>query len=260
MRKFLTTSYIKNGYISATKKSINANVSAHWHEFYEIEYFISGSGTCNLDGVEYPITDGLLLFMTPTSFHSIETTDATILNVMFTENICDISLLSTLATHAPLVVDTDMNIKNYLTTLIMELISQKQNLKYASTLMNAILAKLTICSTTSDTIERSSVIRNLEFYILNNFRNPLSLEDAAKHLNLSPTYVSYLFKKETGKNFKTYLNELRFDYAKKLLIFSDMTVMQICSACGFEDYPNFIRRFEKKFGVYPVQFRKTHRI
>lgn len=178
---------------------------------------------------------------------------------MFTENVCDISLLSALATHAPLVLETDDALQKYLTTLITELIAHKQNIKYASTLMNAILAKLTICSSTKDSFEHPSVIRELEFYILNNFRNPLTLEDAAKHLNLSPSYVSYLFKKETGENFKTHLNEMRFEYAKKLLIFSDMTVMQICSACGFEDYPNFIRRFKNKFGVYPVKFRETHR-
>ena len=84
----------------------------------------------------------------------------------------------------------------------------------------------------------------------------LKLEDVASEVALAPTYFSRLFKAEKGINFKVYLNNMRFEYAKKLLEHTDMTVLQICTECGFNDYPNFIRRFKQHTGYYPVQYRE----
>ena len=96
----------------------------------------------------------------------------------------------------------------------------------------------------------------MQFYIINHFREKVTLEDVAKYVGLTPTYASAVFKKEMDTNFKKYLNDLRFSYAKKLLTCSDMSVTQICGECGFEDYPNFIRRFRERFGMSPSQVRQ----
>ena len=74
---------------------------------------------------------------------------------------------------------------------------------------------------------------------------------------LSESHFSRKFLEETGKNFKEYLNNIRYDYARKLLVYSDMTVLQICSECGFDDYPNFVRRFKMKTGSSPTEYRKS---
>lgn len=55
---------------------------------------------------------------------------------------------------------------------------------------------------------------------------------------------------------KKYLNNMRFEYAEKLIINSDMSIMQICKECGFNDYPNFVRRFKQHTGFYPLEYKK----
>ena len=102
---------------------------------------------------------------------------------------------------------------------------------------------------------QSGVARKMQFYIINHFREKVTLEDVARYAGLTPAYASAVFKKEMATNFKRYLNNLRFSYAKNLLTCSDMSVTQICGECGFEDYPNFIRRFKKHFGMTPSDMR-----
>ena len=94
------------------------------------------------------------------------------------------------------------------------------------------------------------------FYIRNNFRSRISLENVAKAVDISPAYLSSIFPKETNMGYKEYLNTLRFEYAKKLLMYSDMSIGEICFESGFDDYANFMRSFKKRFDTSPALYRK----
>ena len=123
--------------------------------------------------------------------------------------------------------------------------------------MNAILGKLLRCLPQSEAV--ISPIASAVLYLLEHFRENPTLGQVASHVGFTPTYFSALFKQETGETFKHYLDRLRFDYAAKLLSHTDMTVMQICRESGFEDYPNFVRRFKCHFGVSPGEKRQKDR-
>ena len=99
----------------------------------------------------------------------------------------------------------------------------------------------------------------MTFYIINHFREKIGLNDIAAAVGITPNYASAVFKEEMQINIKKYLDDMRFNYAKKLLIYSDLTVQQICNDSGFEDCPNFIRRFKAKFGMPPIEFRKAQK-
>ena len=94
------------------------------------------------------------------------------------------------------------------------------------------------------------------FYLISNFRNNPTLAETAAYAGFSPTYFSSVFKRETGVSFKEYVDRLRFNYAKKLAETSDISVMEIAAESGFDDYPNFIRRFKARFGCTVSELRK----
>ena len=94
---------------------------------------------------------------------------------------------------------------------------------------------------------------------MENFKNGISLEDAAENVGLSKAYLSDYFVKQTGINFKEYLDNLRFTYARTLLEFTDNSVNDVYQESGFKDYANFTRRFKKKFGFTPSEYRKKRR-
>ena len=257
MRQYVKTNFIENGYISACKKRENSFVSTHFHDFFELEYIISGSGTYTLDGRDYTMEAGSLFFLTPLNYHCVDSKDAVLYNVMFSGNICSDTFLQGLIKNAPVATKTEGETGRCFEVLLEELCRSINDREYSITLLNSLIAKLERQTAKDPQNGALSAISRAELYILTNFRNSLTLNDVAQEVALAPTYFSRLFKAKTGINFKTYLNNMRFEYAKKLLTHSNMTVMQVCADCGFNDYPNFIRRFRQYTGLYPAQYRKA---
>ena len=256
MQKYAKSKFIENGYLSAVKKNENTFVETHFHDFYELEFIISGSGTYTVDGTEYTIEAGTLFFLTPLNYHCVDIRDAHLYNVMFSSNICNHTFLKELTMNAPVFLQTDKETKLCFEVLLEELCNNIDDSEFSTVLLDAVIARLKKEVANNNSNKTISAINKAELYILNNFRNGITLNDVAKELALTPTYFSRLFKEEKGINFKTYLDDIRFEYAEKLLLHSEMTVMQICTESGFNDYPNFIRRFKQYSGLYPAQYRK----
>ena len=194
--------------------------------------------------------------MTPLDFHYVDIKDAELYNVMFSGDICNQTFLQSLTKNSPVFLKVSGETKLCFEVLLNELCNNINDKDFSEMLLNAIIAKLKKETSDDEPIRELSAINKAELYVLNNFRNELKLEDVANEVALAPTYFSRLFKAEKGINFKVYLNNMRFEYAKKLLEYTDMTVLQICTECGFNDYPNFIRRFKQHTGFYPVQYRE----
>ncbi len=85
------------------------------------------------------------------------------------------------------------------------------------------------------------------------YAKPLSLETVAKELYITPIYLSRIFKKETGKNFKEYLIEVRMNEAQKLLKEGNLTVNEVASKVGYEDASYFSRSYKRQFECTPKQ-------
>jgi len=254
IEQFTKQSQIENGYISAKKKVINGKHKTHWHEFFEIEYMISGEGTYSIDGKDYKITEDMLFFMTPVNFHSVDSQNVQVYNVMFSESICDSYFLARLLSCEYNAIKLDTDSAKIIKALMEELVSVADDKHHASYLISCILAKLG--NLYKERTERLAPVSEATLYVIRNFRSAPSLEETAAHVGFAPSYFSEIFKKQTGENYKSFLDNIRFDYAKRLLLFTDMTILEICGESGFNDYANFVRRFKKRFGVSPSRLRK----
>ena len=85
----------------------------------------------------------------------------------------------------------------------------------------------------------------------------LSLNSIAVQLNVSPAYLSGLFKKECGCTLTEYVNKVRLEQAIRLLEKSEKQVQTIAYECGFQDPNYFIRLFKKHTCMTPGQYRKS---
>lgn len=95
----------------------------------------------------------------------------------------------------------------------------------------------------------------LEF-IREHYEAPISLQDAADAAEVNPAYLSYLFKQEMKIGFSNYVQELRIDYAKKLLSETNCKVKDVALRSGFGDYHYFSKIFKKFTGLSPAEYRK----
>ena len=69
------------------------NYDLHWHDCFEIELVLRGSAVQILNGQRYEMRPGDIYMLNPTDFHSIETTGATVYNIMFSEDMLDKEVL-----------------------------------------------------------------------------------------------------------------------------------------------------------------------
>lgn len=107
--------------------------------------------------------------------------------------------------------------------------------------------------------EERSVIKQIVEYVRLRIDEKLSLSEVADHFFINRTYLSELFKKETGKSFVQYKNGLRMEMAKSLLQETDSPIFEICSRCGFHDAAYFIALFRQINGLTPQQYREAQR-
>jgi len=83
----------------------------------------------------------------------------------------------------------------------------------------------------------------------------LSVEDLCKHLNVSATYFSVMFKKETGMSFVSYLTKVRLEHAVELLNNTEDKSYIIAEKVGYTEANYFSYVFKKQYGVSPSKYR-----
>ena len=88
----------------------------------------------------------------------------------------------------------------------------------------------------------------------------VTLEELAGHFNFSVSHCSRLIKTATGVGFKEWKKILRLKRAKYLLTNTNLGVAEISSALGWLNPENFIRSFQKEFGMTPAKYRKKNKI
>ncbi|WP_373231932.1 response regulator [Cohnella sp.] len=104
--------------------------------------------------------------------------------------------------------------------------------------------------------EDSEVVTRTKIYISENLHQEIPREDIAANVFLNPSYLSRLFKKETGVSLSDYILKEKMTEAKRLLAQTEMQITQIAEALGYMNLSHFITMFKKFNGTTPMNFRK----
>ena len=99
------------------------------------------------------------------------------------------------------------------------------------------------------------VIERTKDYIQEKYAENLSLERVARESGISACYLSKLFKKEVGMNFKQYVIKVRMEKAKFLLSIGKLNIGEVARACGYSEASYFCRMFKQYWGVLPKEFQ-----
>lgn len=102
------------------------------------------------------------------------------------------------------------------------------------------------------------VITRVKSFIKNNFSKDITLEDAARHVYLSPCYLSRIFSKEVGVPFRKYLTNVKLDYARRLLLSTNKPINEIALEAGYQDISYFCRTFKQYEGIPPHEYRNIN--
>lgn len=103
----------------------------------------------------------------------------------------------------------------------------------------------------------SSPIQKAILLIEGNLSQPLSLSQLAGELNVNSSYLSTLFKKETGSTLTDYIVNRRISQARHLLETTRLQIQTIAQLCGFEDVHYFSKVFKRLTQQTPKQYRQS---
>lgn len=102
------------------------------------------------------------------------------------------------------------------------------------------------------------VIQKAIQYINDNYQEGITLEQVSKEVYLSTAYFSRLFKEEMDISFSEYLNKVRVEESKRLLLNLKYSLSDIAHQVGFSDQSYFTKVFKRIEGISPGQYRKTN--
>ena len=109
----------------------------------------------------------------------------------------------------------------------------------------------------SDDSEAKMKIKAAVEYVKENYMKDLNMAVVSNYISMNYSMLSYLFKQYTGTNFVNYLKDIRIREAKKLLTETDMKIIEVSRAVGYDNEKHFMKTFRAECGVSPGEYRKN---
>ena len=105
---------------------------------------------------------------------------------------------------------------------------------------------------------RDSIIDDVEHYIQHNYASNITLENIAPLFGYNSSYLGKIFNKKMGMNFNTYLDSIRIEHSKEILLSGKLQVYKIAEMVGYRNVDYFHIKFKKYTGMSPAEFRKQN--
>lgn len=233
------------------------------NNFNKLYFIIKGHGYGKINNMEFHVYPGQLILIPSNSIHSFDSYE----NDNIQKYFCHFkSKTGDLELFDFFRVPYSVDIKNVtdLIKLFEKLISNFMSCNYMAVLKeNTVMLQIIIyylehveieeieISETKST-EILSIVIN---YINNNLSKNININVLAELVYLHPNYFIRYFKKYIGNSPKKYINKLRIEKAKKLLIVSKLSVTEISKEVGYTDSCYFSKYFKKITGFTPSEFR-----
>jgi AraC-like DNA-binding protein len=246
----------------------------HWHDFHKLVYVSGGSGVHMMNGVAHEIRPGVAFLLAPSDFHAwLPGEDGcTLYNVLFSTRVLTPFLESAVfdaagLRHGALVAPDMTSLEPLMEAMVREserLVRADAKLSLTCLVQYLLIefirgadAGAALCP--KRTSGAHDGVRWALTYMEQHYRDPLTLSQVAAEARLSPNYFSQMFHEFTGITFQEHLQALRARFACSLLRATDMSITDVCHACGFRVLSHFERAFKAQFGMSPRAWRRESR-
>ena len=240
-------------YCNVTKK-IYGYIPERPIPYYDFSFILDGSMVYYADGVKILLQKNDAIFLPPGTIRTREPVQDTVHFVSF--NFTAMNGVSfPFPTYMPDCINANIRklVSLYPPSYLSTFCYSKEK---CINMLNYILLEL---AESSELTSGNEHVMKILHYIEEHITENLTLQTISSKMNLSREYTSYIFKKEMGKTLTAYVNERKLLLAKELIIDGSMTLTDISSYLGYENYNYFSRIFKNNLGITPIALKqKTH--
>lgn len=133
-------------------------------------------------------------------------------------------------------------------------ILQSKSFDQLNQLLSSVI-KSTVDFMTSSDAQSNHIIRKTQEYIEENYDKNIRLPLIAQYVHVNGSYLSRLYRKETGETLTEAITRVRMEKAKELLILTNLKTYEIASMVGIEDAAYFSQLFKKYTGMNPTDYK-----
>ncbi|MFR0653861.1 AraC family transcriptional regulator [Pantoea sp. SIMBA_079] len=240
----------------------------HKHdERFELMFIRAGKGIYNIDGRNYVVKPGDILLFNASVLHD-ECPEATDDLLIFSCGVEQLKVdglpLNVLTPRAQTAVMPSGNYYYEICQLFEQMWSHVSSKRLYSTeigdsLLNVLLL---ICRNiwieSKPQQETASVLlgQRVKDYIDNHYKEDISLNSITAAMNMNQFYLAHVFKAYSGYSPKQYQTRRRIGEAQNLLLSTDLGVIDVASAVGYDNVNNFHRIFHNLVGIPPARYKK----
>ena len=256
-----TKHFSKNSAFAIMKCSTGSEV--HWHNAVEFIYFINGGLEVSLNGTTFRPKPREVIAINSSVVHSFAITDAPVnyYVIIASDDFFKVNNLYSNNTFFEQFIRND-ELSNIFEKIIEEYNKKDDysNISILTLLMSAFVflcRNFDIKDNHSLPIESNKVkmIRDAIEFIRENYDKQLTIDEIATSLHFSKGYLSHTFKKVTGYSLIEFLNLVRCQNARMLLL-ENYSVSQAALSSGFNEFSYFTRVFKKTMGILPSEASK----
>jgi len=267
VERFLLQDAVRPGsHLAVSRRHKRSSVGVHWHNYIELELITGGTGWQKLNGQRYELRRGSLCLLRLTDFHEINPDpELHILNLSVDEEFLSRELLERLSQGKAMMFQMEEDqtrTMEQLLQLCMEENGQAQpDQAYLEHLISCVLLRLLklVPEQRGYGSDGERPFQAALLYLHMHFRENPSLGELAKIAHYNVSHFSMVFHRELGMTYTQYLNMLKTDYAKELLVSTDLKITEVCQECGFTSHSNFLRLIKAATGMPPMAYRKQCR-
>lgn len=244
--------------------------SMHMHDILTIEFITNKSAEHVINGKLYECHKGCLYLFTPIDMHQFTNIEQGFEGYLLSflpeliQNRFDDKITYEKSPYFAVLNDESYNKVFFMFRNIMneyEKCGEFENIiveSSVSIIIAELFKNLIRDAKTLTTYGRSDVLLRQAFrYVRENFTQKIFVSDIASELKISESHFCRYFKEKVGVTFSKYVLNMRLDYAKNLILTSNLNMTEVCYECGIESISYFTKKFKEKFGYSPLQFRKT---
>lgn len=243
----------------------------HRHDsICEILLIYKGTGTYHVEGREYPLSEGSVIYYNQGDLHEVESEMENEIG-SYCIGITNLRRKGLPLNHLTAPGEPHVRQAESLFPILQSMCEQMFELEGTNTegKLSAQLLCATFITLTSRLekfpvtaeakSEEEQMVLRIRNYLNQNFTDDITLDSVAEALGCSSTYVSHVFKKATGRTPIQYVIKRRIGHAQTLLISTDYSASQIATMVGYDNTNYFSTLFSKVVGMSPTKYRQFYK-